>query len=283
MVHCVLRSALAPTVLLAAALLSAPAQEAAPSGRAYLGLSGEMTPAQAGATGVVVRQVDPDSPAAQAGLQKGDIITKVAGHKVTGFEMLADTVSQHKPGDKLTFAVVHEGKEKDIAITLGSRPEQRFLRGRGVPQGILLGVQTQPLTEELKQHLGVKADKGALVSEVVAVSPAAKAGVHEKDVIVAVDGHAVANPRDLFEAIQKAGAGKEVALKVERGKETKDIKARLEQTAALPGERPFIERLGGTPGELFEAPARVRALEQKVQDLEKRLHDLEQKTGPAKK
>src|SRR5207244_2180761 len=87
------------------------------------------------------------------------------------------------------------------------------------------GVQMQDLTPELKDRLKVQADAGAVVTDVVPDSPAAKAGLKRDDVITAVDSRPVKNPMDLQGAIQTAGAGKEITLQVARGNEKLSVKA----------------------------------------------------------
>ncbi len=148
---------------------------------------------------------------------------------------------------------------------------------------MLLGIQMQALTPELKQQLGVSVDKGVVVTEVVAGSAAAKAGLKAADVITGLDGKEMTTPEQLRETIQKAGAGKKVTLNVTRGKESMELKARLEEMAA--GPEPLLPRFPRPeprfPGlevpPVFEESRRVQDLERKVQELEKRLKELEQR------
>ncbi len=293
----VLSLRLAGVTLLASSLLlvAARAQDPAPRSKPYLGIAGETAPPSSNPSGVIVDAVVPDGPAAKAGLKAGDVITKVEGQKVKSFNTLAHAVESHKPGDKIKLAVARDDKERDVEVTLAAQPDadgqfpRPFLGGAGQAPGAFLGVQTQELTPEFKQRLGVKAESGVMVTDVVPNSPAAKAGLQEQDVITALDGEKITNPRELRDAVLKAGSGKEVKLKVERGKESKELTATL--AVAPPGGLgggpfPRLERpgpLGGNPAELLEAPRRVRELEQKVQDLERRLRELEQKLSQSKK
>ena len=149
--------------------------------------------------------------------------------------------------------------------------------------GAFLGVETRPLTPDVKARLGVMADEGVVVGEVVPQSPAAKAGIQADDVITEVNGQKVADPNALRQAIRKAGIGQEVALKVERGKEEKEFKAKLEEAPS----DVFMFPEPGSPGEGFpplppgfgDSQRRIQKLERQVEDLEKRLRDLEQKQG----
>jgi membrane-associated protease RseP (regulator of RpoE activity) len=79
--------------------------------------------------GLLIRQVVPDSPAANAGLAEGDVITAIDGQAVTEFEALRDAVGAQAPGDTVTLSVVKDGRDNpdaeagDVQVTLGERPE----------------------------------------------------------------------------------------------------------------------------------------------------------------
>lgn len=241
--------------------------------------------------GVAVLQVTPDSPAAKAGMKPGDVIVKAGDKTVKDFENLLNTLAQHKAGDKLALEVRRDGKEQKLTVTLGERTAARTPPAEGLPRQratAFLGVQTQAVTPELKSRLNLGADRGALVTEVVPDSPAAKAGLKTDDVITAVNGKEVADPRQLREAVRQAGVGKEVTLKVARGDKTQELKAKLEEApgdisvAPLPpgfrpeGFPPFGGQPPFTPG---DGQRRIQQLEKQLQDLEKRVRELEKKQG----
>jgi len=211
------------------ALLSAQAPERA--SRPFLGIWGEGTAIRAEQPGVLIRQVDPGSPAAQAGLKSGDVITKVDNQEVKTFDTLVNTLVQHKPGDKVTVQVRREGKDQDVAVTLGQRPAPRpgAAPGRQTP---FLGVETRELTPQAKDRLGVSVDQGAEVMGVVRGTPATKAGLQPGDVITNFNDKPINNPQELREAVRQAGVGKEVSFQAARGKEMKDFKVQLEEAPA---------------------------------------------------
>jgi C-terminal processing protease CtpA/Prc len=148
-----------------------------------------------------------------------------------------------------------------------------------------LGVQTAPLTPEAKSRVGVGVgvDEGVVVTEVLPDTPAARAGLRVDDVITTMDDKAMTDPERLREAIGNAGVGKEVHLKVARGKETKELTAKLEQAPADIGMMPpgGIRPGGfGTPAPLpgmIDLPQRVQELERRVAELERQLRELEQR------
>jgi putative serine protease PepD len=86
----------------------------------YLGVSmGDATGNQSGA---VVQEVTPDSPAAQAGLQAGDVVVSIDSKAVQDRGELVAAIRGHKPGDKVTLGVVRGGNETTITATLTQRP-----------------------------------------------------------------------------------------------------------------------------------------------------------------
>ena len=86
----------------------------------YLGVS--MGDATGGQDGAVVQEVTPGSPAAQAGLQAGDVVVSIDGQAVQDRSELVAAIRGHKPGDKVTLVVVRGGNETTITATLTQRP-----------------------------------------------------------------------------------------------------------------------------------------------------------------
>jgi putative serine protease PepD len=71
-------------------------------------------------SGAEVEEVLSDTPADHAGLEKGDIVIALNGHKVTDGIALIVSIRSHQPGETLTFTVLRDGDEKDLKITLNS-------------------------------------------------------------------------------------------------------------------------------------------------------------------
>ena len=81
-----------------------------------------MGDATGGQDGAVVQEVTPDSPAARAGLQPGDVVVSIDGKAVQDRSELVAAIRGHKPGDKVTLVVVRGGNETTITATLTQRP-----------------------------------------------------------------------------------------------------------------------------------------------------------------
>ena len=100
-----------------------------------------------------------------------------------------------------------------------------------------LGVEIQPVTPDLADSLGVKSDTGALVAKESDESPAAKAGVKVGDVIGAVDGEIVGNPRDLARRIAALGPQTSVSLTLSRDGAAQTVKVLL---GAMPSDAAIV-------------------------------------------
>ena len=215
-------------------------------GKAFLGVLVESAATDAPPAGAVIREVAPESPAAKAGLKAGDRIVKVDNKDISDANMLVEAVAAHKVGAALAFHVVRDGKEMKLEATLSERkPRARVESDRpALPEFFasrptaFLGLHAAKLTPEIKKKLDASVEHGAVIAEVMADSPAAKAGFKADDIITHIGEQMVATPDELRSAVRKAGAGKEVVVKFLRGKDKKEVKMKL-------GELP--SRLGMLP------------------------------------
>ena len=85
---------------------------------ASLGVSASETEDGSGAE---IRAVEPNSAAAEAGLQEGDVVTAVADRPVRDLDGLLAAIRDHQPGDTVTLTILRDGNEQSITLTLGSR------------------------------------------------------------------------------------------------------------------------------------------------------------------
>lgn len=74
---------------------------------------------------VVIRSVTPESPAAEAGMEAGDIVTEINGEPISDFDSVIDTIRSFEPGDEIILTVYHTGEDEavEIDVTLGENPE----------------------------------------------------------------------------------------------------------------------------------------------------------------
>lgn len=97
-----------------------------------------------------------------------------------------------------------------------------------------LGVQIQPVTDDIAAAVGIDAAKGALIADVSADTPAAKAGVRRGDIVTAVNGKAVDDPADLTRLIATAKPGDKVSLALLRSGKPEELSVTLGNRADQP-------------------------------------------------
>lgn len=87
--------------------------------------------------GALITQVENNSPAAQAGLQAGDIITAVGGTKVDASHSLADLIGAKKPGDKVELSVTRGAQNLKLTVELGASAQDKNTAYLGVRYGAM--------------------------------------------------------------------------------------------------------------------------------------------------
>lgn len=168
------------------------------------------------AAGAVVSAVEPDSPAAKAGVQPGDVITQFNGTKIDKVSDLPRLVGNTKPGSKVALTVFRRGKEQQLSIVVADVPadETQVAQANSGPaaNAKTLGLRVTELTAAQKKALDVSA--GVRVAE--ASGPAARAGMREGDVILAIANTEVASVKDFEAALAGADQRKPVNVLVRR-------------------------------------------------------------------
>ncbi len=169
--------------------------------------------------GALVASVQPNSPAAKAGLRDGDVIQAVGDHKIANPGDLARTVADIKPGDSAKLDVLRDGHDTPVTVTIAALPEDRATAQQDVaPKEQQIGVALAPLSPEARSELNLaEGTKGAVIAGVQPNSPAQIAGLREGDVLVGIGTKAVTSPDDAVSAIRAVRReGKTVALRVLR-------------------------------------------------------------------
>ncbi len=98
-----------------------------------------------------------------------------------------------------------------------------------------LGIEMVDLTPALAKKLGVTAQEGAIIGVIQPGSPAEKAGLRERDVVIALNGRPVRAAADLRARLGLTPVGEEIELRVQRGAETRSIPVRIAAPQEVPG------------------------------------------------
>jgi len=132
------------------------------------------------AEGILVSEVQKDSPASGAGLQRDDIILRLNDTPVEDVSDLRNRVALLPPGSKVALEILRDGREKKIQITIGEQPMNFKTTGKVEKEKETLdkyGLTLQELTPELADKFEYKNKSGVIISDVQAGSPADFAGL----------------------------------------------------------------------------------------------------------
>ena len=191
----------------------------------YLGISlNDVTPANASffnlktATGAIVAQVTPDSPASRAGLKNGDVIDTLNGEKIENGSALQVAVSEVSPGTTIELGVLRNGAAQKISVKVGEFHKNTEVASDGdsaTPQKGKLGLAVAELTPDVRQQLHIPSQvNGVAVQSVRPASPAEDAGLTSGDVIVEVNRKPVTSAEQFVGEAHAAPAGKDLLLLV---------------------------------------------------------------------
>ncbi|MCU1311260.1 MAG: Peptidase Do [Candidatus Angelobacter sp.] len=190
----------------------------------YMGIGiSDVTPDEAkffnvkNASGAVVSQVEPDSPAAKAGLKTGDVITELNGKTVNDAGELQVAVGQKQPGTKLDLTVMRDGKSLQVPVTV----EAMGARDKGTETASAAtekprwGLGLADLTPEIRQQVEAGNDvHGALIEKVSPGSSADDAGLRRGDIITEVNRHAVHSAADVQKELGSVAKGDDALVLV---------------------------------------------------------------------
>ena len=216
--------------------------------------------------GAIVESVNPNSPAAAAGLRQHDVIVQFDGERVRSASHLTRLVAETPAGREVAAGVMRDGRRMEVRLKpeAGGGFDPRFggtidqdsaeLReqieratraarefGLNLPEvaeGVQrpsagrtqLGVHVQEVSGDLAAYFGVK--EGLLVASVIQDSAAAKAGLRAGDVITAVDAKPVTTARELIGALPSGEGPQAATLTVVRDKKELTLKATLDPAPA---------------------------------------------------
>ena len=171
--------------------------------------------------GALVTGVEAGSPADKAGVEAGDIITRFDGKAIEKVADLPRLVGNTKPGSKSTVTVFRRGASRDLGITIAeiepdkpaTKTSERDEKPKASAAAQQVGLAVTELTDAQKKELKVKG--GVLVAS--ATESAARAGLREGDVILAVANTEVTSVKEFEAALAKADKAKSINVLYRRG------------------------------------------------------------------
>jgi serine protease Do len=173
--------------------------------------------------GALVSEVNPETPAARAGLKPGDVIIDFNGKPVNSSRDLSSLAAETAPGTRVKIVLLRDGEKLDLTATLAERPEATTQarpvkpgEGRG-PTAEKLGLTVQTLTPDIAKQLGYSGEKGVLITDVTPGSAGDEADLKAGDLIKEVDRVRVTSAEEFVAVVRAAKSGQVLAFLVQRG------------------------------------------------------------------
>ncbi len=187
--------------------------------RGWLGIAMQpLTPALAAAIGqpkahgVIVANVEADSPADKATLRQGDVITAFNGDAIKDPRDLARGVANTANGSAAKVTVLRDGHESVMDVAIGEQPGKMASQTDETNRSPV-GLALAPLDQTAQEQLGIGSSvKGVVVAQVTPGSRADESGVQSGDVIVRVGNQPVATPAEAAAKIHAAQTDKKEAV-----------------------------------------------------------------------
>lgn len=174
------------------------------------------------ARGALVSNVEPDGPAADAGVRSGDVIVSFNDKGIKHMTDLPRMVGSTKPGTKATMEVWRKGKTVTLKVRVGEMPaaetdaQQSAAEAAPIAPVDALGLRVVPLTSEDRTEAGI--DNGVVVAEVE--EPAAAEGISEGDIILTINDTDITDPKQYANVVADLSTSKAAAVLVQRNNQT---------------------------------------------------------------
>jgi serine protease Do len=173
--------------------------------------------------GILVAQIDTNTPAEAAGLKVGDVITELDGKNVKDAQQFRFLIADKGPGSTVHLKVWRNGDFKTIDVKLGERGKyladsQKKTQEETTKDSKWLGLTVETLTQDNADQYGVGYTPGAVITDVDPGSPADDAGLANGDIIMKIDGREVKGTEDFHrvaDTLKKSS--KPISFYIKRG------------------------------------------------------------------
>jgi serine protease Do len=174
-----------------------------------------------GTEGVLIANVEPETPAAKGGLESGDVVIEINGEKVSNASRFRLKLGSMKPGEKAALKVIRDGRERSLSVTLAEFPNEVAAVVNDSDAGkssLNFGFRVSALDDQTARRLNVNpATKGVVVTNVDTDSEAYANGLRDNDIIVSVDRTATPDVDRFNTAMSRKAKGSVALLQIVRG------------------------------------------------------------------
>ncbi|MGM0831546.1 MAG: DegQ family serine endoprotease [Pseudomonadota bacterium] len=168
------------------------------------------------AIGALIADLDPEGPAAQGGLQAGDVIIEVNGEEVDRSSTLPRLIGRVAPGSDVELTLMRDGEEVTETVELGSWPDSEADHSNSSSSNnqVRLGVAVVEIDEALRERLNISG--GVEVRQVDPDSVAAQAGLRVGDILVSIDHRSVSSADELVRIVEDLPDDRAIPLRLYR-------------------------------------------------------------------
>lgn len=176
-------------------------------------------------TGALINRVFEGTPAAEFGLQKGDVIIAINNEAIKNVNHLRYTIAMYKPMTTVAISILRAGQTQDISATLSERSAQilRFAEDSEGYVDLWKGLSVQNLTADLAEKLGHTADEGVLIASVAPGSAAAEAGLRKGDLILEVEAQPIHSVAEFKSAVKQVEDEAKILLFIKHEGQTRYV------------------------------------------------------------
>ncbi len=178
------------------------------------------------AGGVLIVDVQEDTPASKAGIKSQDILIKLDGIELLDSQDLRNRIAQTIPGTTVALDIIRDGKPLQLKVEIGEQPADFgnvAQGGNGSNPLSTFGLVVQDLTPDLAEQLGFKGLQGVVISEVEPGSSAAEIGLKPGYLIEEVQKVKVTSMAELRQVMQQTDASSRVLLRVRFGQNSRYV------------------------------------------------------------
>ncbi|MDD3804186.1 MAG: Do family serine endopeptidase [bacterium] len=170
-------------------------------------------------TGILVAQVEPETPASKAGLREGDVILEFNGKKMENVNKFRIAVAETPVGKKVNIVILRDGAKKTIVAEIGKLQDETAQGNSEIKEDgkSWLGIAVEEISNENKSKYSITSEYGVVITGINSESPVLNAGIRTGDVIIKIESDKIANISDYKNAAKKYGKNKDVLLTVKRG------------------------------------------------------------------